>query len=240
MYGSWARGEARADGDIERTRSGQAAGRGETRLAPPYYAAGMDIELFYEFGSTYSYPAVMTAERAATERGHRIVWRPFLLGPILSAQGYTQPPFVQFAAKGRYHFRDLERICAELGLGWQKPTSFPRRSVLPARIALLGADEAWGPAFSRRVYELNFVADREIDDEVTMRALLDELALPAEAILARAQSPENRERLKAQTARAEALGIFGAPTFVVERELFWGQDRMRQAFDWATRAQSGP
>ncbi len=199
----------------------------------------MDIELFYEFASTYSYPAVMTAEQAAAERGHRIVWRPFLLGPLLAAQGYTQPPFVQFAVKGKYHFRDLERICAELGIGWRKPTNFPRRAVLPARIALLGADEGWAPAFSRRVYQLNFVEDREIDDEANMRALLEQLALPADAILARAISPENRERLKAQTARAEALGIFGAPTFVVDGELFWGQDRMRQAFDWATRVQGG-
>jgi 2-hydroxychromene-2-carboxylate isomerase len=191
----------------------------------------MEIELFYEFGSSYSYPAVMVADRAAQERGHTIVHRPFLLGPLFVKQGLDQPPFIKYPIKGAYMFRDLERTCAQLGLGWKKPTNFPLRAVLPTRLALVGFDEGWGLAFAQRVFVMNFVEDREIDDEANMRALLSELGV--DDALEKALSAPYKEKLRAQTARAEELGLFGAPTFVVGRELFWGQDRMRQAFDWA-------
>jgi 2-hydroxychromene-2-carboxylate isomerase len=199
----------------------------------------MDLELFYEFGSQYSYLAVMLAEAAAKERGLSIVYRPFLLGPIFAAQGYQQPPFVQFATKGAYVWRDLERLCEELGLPWHKPTVFPRKGVLAARIALIGVDEDWGAEFSRRVFQLNFVHDQDIEHEPALRYILSELGLSADDVIARALSADNRARLKTQTDRAQALGIFGAPTFVVGRELFWGQDRMRQALEWAKRAKVG-
>lgn len=198
----------------------------------------MNIELFFDFGSNYSYPAVMLAEQAARERGITLSLRPILLGPIFAAQGYTEPPFVQYSTKGRYAFRDLERVCAELGLPWKKPSQFPRRGVLPTRIALLGVDAGWGGAFARRVFSLNFAEDREIDDEPTMRAVLAEIlphGVDVEDVLTRAVSPDNRERLRREVERAQSLGVFGAPTFVVGEELFWGHDRMRQALDWAER-----
>jgi 2-hydroxychromene-2-carboxylate isomerase len=200
----------------------------------------MDIELFYEFGSQYSYPAVMLAEQAAAERGLGLAYRPFLLGPIFAAQGYQQAPFIQYSVKGAYVWRDLERLCADLGLPWNKPSVFPRKGVLAARIALVGADEDWGGAFSRRVYQLNFVEDRDIEDELALRAILSDLGQSADDVLQRALSAENRERLKQQTERAQQLGVFGAPTFVVGDELFWGQDRMEQALAWAMRSKALP
>ncbi|HEX5657695.1 MAG TPA: 2-hydroxychromene-2-carboxylate isomerase [Polyangiales bacterium] len=193
----------------------------------------MEIELYYEFGSTYSYPAVMLADREAEKRGHIIVHRPFLLGPLFVKQGLDQPPFLKYPVKGAYMFRDLARSCAQLGLGWNKPSSFPRRAVLPTRLAIVGFDEGWGLPFAQRVFTLNFVDDREIDDEPNMRALLAELGV--EGAFEKALSAPYKDKLRAQTARAEELGLFGAPTFVVGRELFWGQDRMQQAFDWADR-----
>lgn len=198
----------------------------------------MDLELYYEFGSQYSYPAVMLAEDAAAARGLTLAYRPFLLGPILAAQGYAKPPFIQYAVKGEYVWRDLERVCAEAGLDWRRPSVFPRKSVLGARVALIGVDEGWCGNFSRRVYQLNFVEDRDIEDEAAIRGILEELGLSADSVLERALSADNRERLKTQTEHALKIGVFGAPMFVVGSELFWGQDRMRQALDWAERHKS--
>jgi 2-hydroxychromene-2-carboxylate isomerase len=199
----------------------------------------MDLELFFEFGSQYSYLAAMLADKAAKEHGLSIVYRPFLLGPIFAAQGYQQPPFVQFATKGAYVWRDLERLCAELELPWHKPSVFPRKGVLAARIALVGVDEGWGVDFICRVFQLNFVHDQDIEDEAALRAVLSALGQSPDEVLARAMSTENKARLKTQTERAQALGIFGAPTFVVGSELFWGQDRMRQALAFAERTKAG-
>ncbi len=195
----------------------------------------MEIEFFYEFASTYSYPAALTIEALAAENGLTVRYRPFLLGPAFAAQGWNDSPFNLYPAKGRYMWRDLERICEELGLAWKRPSVFPRRSVLAARVARLAADEGWAAPFTRLVYEANFVDDRDIDSEQVIGELIERAGQPRDK-LALATSAAQKSLLRAQTDRAMQLGIFGAPSFVVGGELFWGHDRMEQAFGWARRA----
>ena len=72
----------------------------------------MNIELWFEFASTYSYPAAMRIEAEAQRRGARILWRPFMLGPIMNSVGWNDSPFNLYPVKGRYMWRDLERVCA--------------------------------------------------------------------------------------------------------------------------------
>jgi 2-hydroxychromene-2-carboxylate isomerase len=86
----------------------------------------------------------------------------------------------------------------------------------------------------RAVFRANFVEDREIGDAAEVCSILDALGLPGARIVERSEVPENRERLREQTRRAAGIGIFGAPSFVVGGELFWGNDRLEDALDWAT------
>jgi len=191
------------------------------------------IELWFEFASTYSYPAVWRAGGVARRAGLDLRWRPFLLGPVFQAQGWNDSPFNIYPVKGRYMWRDMERLCQAAGLTFRRPTQFPRSGLLAARVALLGSAEVWCPEFVRRVYRLNFAEDRDIADEVEIVGVLDSMGLDGREICARSRSVENKERLRQQTEEAMRLGIFGAPTFVVERELFWGNDRLEQAVAWA-------
>ena len=190
---------------------------------------------WFEFASTYSYPAAMRVEARARAAGVTVEWQPLLLGPIFQAQGWNDSPFNIYPAKGRYMWRDLERVCDQLGLPLRRPTRFPRGSLVGARIACVGAGEPWGPGFVRAVYHANFVEDRDIGDPAVVGAILDDLGLDARALLARAESAETKAALRANTERAMRLGIFGAPTFVVGDELFWGNDRLEDALAWATR-----
>src|SRR5688500_3568936 len=105
------------------------------------------LQFWFEFASTYSYPAAMRIEALASAAGVEVEYRPFLLGPIFASQGWIDSPFNIYPAKGRYMWRDLERICAARGLPLRRPTQFPRGSVLAARVALIGAGEGWGGAF---------------------------------------------------------------------------------------------
>jgi 2-hydroxychromene-2-carboxylate isomerase len=89
----------------------------------------------------------MRVEAAARERGVELRWRPFLLGPIFKAQGWLDSPFNIYEAKGRYMWRDMERICAALGVALRNATRFPRNGLDAARIAAKFADEQWVPAF---------------------------------------------------------------------------------------------
>jgi 2-hydroxychromene-2-carboxylate isomerase len=194
------------------------------------------LGFWYEFGSSYSYPAAARIEDAAAAAGVAVEWRPFLLGPIFARQGWRDSPFNLYPEKGRYMWRDLERLCADAGLPLRRPSAFPRNGLLAARIALIAADEGWCPAFSRAVYHANFAEDRDIGAPTAIAAILESLGCPADALLARAATPEVKERLKTQTADAMARGIFGAPSFTVGTELFWGNERLDQALEWARRA----
>lgn len=195
----------------------------------------MAVEFWFEFASTYSYPAAMRIEQVAAERGIPIVWQPFLLGPIFAAQGWGDSPFNLYPAKGRYMWRDLERVCAALDLPLARPSGFPRSGLTAARVAVAGANEPWLPGFIRAVYHANFALDRDVADPVVIRGILDDLGLAADALLQAATSDEVKARLRAQTQTAVERGIFGAPSFVVGDELFWGNDRLEDALAWHAR-----
>jgi 2-hydroxychromene-2-carboxylate isomerase len=195
----------------------------------------MSMQFWFEFASTYSYPAVMRIQLAAETRGVTIEWRPFLLGPIFAAQGWNDSPFNIYPAKGRYMWRDLERVCANYGLPLRRPSRFPRSGLLAARIACIAEGAAWLPEFVRAVYRANFAQDREISDRGVIAELLDATGEPAAALIERAETDEAKGRLRARTEEAQRLGIFGAPSFIVAGELFWGNDRLDDALDWHAR-----
>ena len=187
------------------------------------------LEFWFEFGSNYSYLSVMRIEALARDAGIVIAWRPFLLGPIFRELGWSSSPFVLQEEKGRYVWRDMARQAEKYGLPFNKPSRFPRSAVLPLRVALLGADQAWLPAFCRAVMQQNWVDDIDIDSAGSVRLALQPLVGDAEAILREAQSEANKLALRRQTEEARRRGIFGAPTFFVGEEMFWGDDRLEDA-----------
>jgi 2-hydroxychromene-2-carboxylate isomerase len=196
-----------------------------------------EVEFWYEFGRTYPYPAAMRIERLASEAAVPLRWRPFLLGPIFKAHGWNDSPFNIFAAKGRYMWRDLERICAAEGLPLKLPPfRFPQNGLKAARLALVGERQGWTPAFTRAVFAANYAEQKDVADDVTLAAILDGLGVDATAALAAANASENKEALKRQTEEAASRGLFGAPSFTVGDELFWGNDRREAALAWAEPA----
>ena len=102
-------------------------------------------------------------------------------------------------------------------------------------MALAAGGEPWLPSFIRAVYRANFAEDRNIADRGVIAELLDAVGLPAAPLLSRAESELAKEGLRAQTEQAQRLGIFGAPSFIVAGELFWGDDRLEEALDWHAR-----
>ncbi len=194
------------------------------------------LQFWFDLASTYSYVAALRIEQACARASVPLVWKPFLLGPIFSQLlGISDSPFNANPVRGRYMWRDLERLCAKHGLSWRRPSVFPRSSVLAARVACAGATEGWGPQFVRAAFRANFAEDRDIADPATLSGLLAEVAVEPGPTLERAVSPEVRARLRANTAEAMQIGIFGAPSFVVSGELFFGQDRLEDAAEWAAQ-----
>jgi 2-hydroxychromene-2-carboxylate isomerase len=194
------------------------------------------LNFWLEFASTYSYPAAMRIGALARAAGVTVRWCPFLLGPIFKAQGWDNSPFNLYPDKGRYMWRDLERVCGALKLPFRPVDPFPQNSVLAARVALVALAQPWGEDFCRAVYRAEFGEGRNIAEAAIIAAVLKGFGQNADVVLAQAQSDTNKNALRAQTEEARRLGIFGAPSFVAaDGELFWGNDRLEAALAWAKR-----
>jgi 2-hydroxychromene-2-carboxylate isomerase len=195
----------------------------------------MKLEFWFDFASTYSYLSVMRIEALGQESGVHIAWRPFLLGPLFRAFGWTTSPFLLQKEKGEYMWKDIGRQCGKLALPWRQPSEFPRRSLLAARLALLGIDQPWLAPFAQQVMLANFAQDLDIGSELVMQEILVRIELPAAELIAAAQGDANKARLRQATEEAQERGVFGAPTFFAGEEMFWGNDRLDDAIAYAAK-----
>jgi 2-hydroxychromene-2-carboxylate isomerase len=195
------------------------------------------LDFWFEFASTYSYPAAMRIAGAAKARGVSVRWRPFLLGPIFKGQGWDNSPFNLYPAKGRYMWRDLARISDALDLPFVKPAVFPQNTVLAARVALVALAQGWGEDFCCAVYRAEFGEGGNIGEPASIASVLKALGRDAEVVMREAQSDAVKGALRAQTEEAQRLSVFGAPSFTTaDGELFWGNDRLEAAVEWAVSA----
>lgn len=192
------------------------------------------IEFWFDFASTYSYLSAMRLDPLARAAGVEVSWRPFLLGPIFAAQGWTTSPFRIYPAKGRYMWRDMARRTQALGLPLKELDNMPQNSVLAARVAQLALGTPQGVAFCRSVFAAQFGQGRDIAEAAVIRDCLESTGLPCD-LIDRAGQDDNRLILRRSTEEAMARGLFGAPSFTVGDELFWGDDRLEQALAWTTR-----
>ena len=196
-------------------------------------AAPQPLEIWFEFSSTYSYLTVMRAEAVLASASLRPVWRPFLLGPVLRQRGYASSPFVLDLAKGAHMWRDVERRAALFGLPFVRPPTFPINSLLAARVMTAALGKLWAGDFARAVMRAGFGRGGDIAQPGLIREALAEVADEPEAWLDRAQSDAVKSALRDRTEEAAQLGMFGAPSFRVGREVFWGDDRLEEAVLWA-------
>ena len=192
------------------------------------------IVFWFEFASTYSYLSAMRIDAAAAARGITVHWQPFLLGPVFAAQGWNTSPFNLYPAKGRYMWRDLERICAARELVFRRPAPFPQNGLLAARLATAAQTHGGTAEFAKAVFSAQFAEGSDISDPDVMRSCLRSASL-GEELMEAAQSPDVKTALRRQTEAAVAAGIFGAPSFTCSAELFWGDDRLEPALEHAER-----
>jgi 2-hydroxychromene-2-carboxylate isomerase len=191
------------------------------------------LEFWFDYASTYSYLSAMRFANVCAARGVLPAWRPFLLGPIFGGQGWTTSPFNIYPAKGANMWRDMQRLCDARGLGLARPDPFPQNSLLAARVTLAVQEDRRGEV-CRAIYTAEFAEGMTISDPAAMTALLTANGFDAGALIAAASSGPIKAALKASTEEAIARGVYGAPSFVTPSgELFWGDDRLDQAVDWA-------
>ncbi len=192
------------------------------------------IEFWYEFASPYSYLSAMRIDDLAADCGVTVIWRPFLLGPIFREQGWSTSPFVLYKAKGEYMWRDVQRLAGRYGLpAISRPDPFPQHSLLAARAAIAIDDAAQRRRFSQLVFRQEFCLGKDIANRENILSCLGQAGADGKEILRRAASEEIKGKLRDAVGRAGEIGIFGAPSFLADGELFWGDDRLEQALEYA-------
>ncbi len=183
------------------------------------------VEFFWDPASPFTYLAATQIEVLAADCGATLVWKPFLLGKVFEATG-NRPP-VSVPAKGKHMFLDLKRWAALYGVPLQFPKSFPVNSVAPERAAIAADRAGQGAAFARALMAAHWGEGRDISQPDELKAVAATVGLDGDAILAATQDPAVKEALKANTEEAVQRGVFGAPTFFVGTEMFWGNDRLQ-------------
>ncbi len=194
--------------------------------------AGDLIDFWFTMGSTYSYLSVMRLADIERSSGVRVRWRPFHLLIILQEMNHI--PFADKPMKAAYMWRDLERRTAMYGIPASLPAPYPvKNSMLANLVAMVGMQKGWGVDFVRAAYRRWLQLGQETGSEPNVSESLREIGQDPAPVLALANSESARNALLAETGLAKELGIFGSPSFVVGRELFWGDDRLEDAISWS-------
>ncbi len=190
--------------------------------APAPATGGRPVEVFYDFASPFAYLGVEAIEAVAAAAGSPVTFTPILLGALFRELGTPDVPLRTFsAARQAWTTRDLRDHAALRGTPFTFATTFPLRTVLPLRVAILE------PRARRPLFRAAWAEDRDIGRPEVVSEVLRAHGLDP-SLPAAADGEEPRARLRENTERARATGVHGVPTFVVDGERFWGQDRLDQ------------
>ena len=184
------------------------------------------LEFYFDVGSPAAYLAWTQVPRIAQETGTEIEYRPMLLGGVFQATGNKSP--MEVPAKGQYMVDDLQRFARRYGVPFAHNPHFPINTLTLMRMTLglqLRDPQRMVP-FVDAVYRALWVDGKNMNDPATVAAVLQEAGFDPEKLLALAKDAAIKDDLKAATQEAVQRGVFGAPTFFVGQEMFWGQDRL--------------
>jgi 2-hydroxychromene-2-carboxylate isomerase len=184
------------------------------------------IEFFWDAASPYTYLASTQIGALAERAGAALEWKPFLLGKVFEATGNRMP--AACPAKGKHLFCDVQRWAAHYGVPVAFPQIFPINTVLALRagIAAAAQGKAVGAAYAQAVMKAYWAAGADISQPQAVAAAGAAAGLDGEALVAQAQEQAVKDLLRANTEEAIKRGAFGAPTFFIGEQMFWGNDRL--------------
>ena len=184
------------------------------------------FEFWFDFGSTASYLAWTQLPALEAETGATGVLKPMLLGGVFQATGNQSP--VNIPAKGKYLFVDFNRFAEHYGVPFKVNPNFPINTLLLMRgaIVLQMKGDTRFRDYCNAMFNAIWVESLNMNDPATAAEALRQAGFDAQALVAAASEQTTKDALKAATQKAVDRGVFGAPTFFVGDQMFWGQDRM--------------
>ena len=184
------------------------------------------VEFYFDVGSPAAYLAWTQLPKLAQEMHAEIVYRPFLLGAVFQATGNRSP--TDIPAKGQYLMDDLARHARRYGVEFRHNPYFPINTLTLMRgaLGLQMRDPARMPIYVDAVYRAIWVDAKNMNDFPVVAEVMQQAGFDPDQLMALAVDQAVKDQLKVQTQDAVSRGVFGAPTFFVNNQMFWGQDRL--------------
>ena len=192
-----------------------------------------NIDFYFSIGSTYTFLSVTRI--LDVEKKHRVKfnWKPFSVRAIMKEMNNIPFPKEKIN-KVNYMWRDIERRAEGYGFFAKTPVPYPLSEFdLANQIAILGLDKGWGVDYIRLTYKKWFQEGKEPAIDPSISEICNELDLDKDEILSEAKSEIFLNKYKSNTDTARKNKVFGSPSFIVENEIFWGDDRMEDAIKWS-------
>lgn len=187
---------------------------------------GREVSFFFDFSSPFAYLASTQIEAVARRAGAAVRWRPFLLGGLFKTIGTPDVPLMAMPEPKRVMYgADILRWAEHLGVPFRFASRFPMSSVKALRMVLQLPDGQKAPLV-HAVFRAAWADDRDISDDAELSAIAGSVGLDGAALLAGTKGEPVKARLKEATDEAQRAGLCGAPSFLVNQHLFWGQDRL--------------
>lgn len=184
------------------------------------------VDFLFDYGSPAAYLAWTQLDKLTADTGAKVNMMPILLGGVFQATGNRAP--ITVPAKGSYLFKDLNRFARSYRVPLVMNPHFPINTITLMRIdvALCLRVDPRLDAYRAAVFSAVWVDQKSMGDPATVAAVLAPKGFAPDELLALASDPQVKETLKTWTQQAVDRGVFGAPTFFVGDEMFWGQDRL--------------
>ena len=191
-----------------------------------------EIDFYFSIGSTYTYLSVTRI--LDVEKNHQVKfnWKPFSVRAIMKEMNNIPFPKDKIN-KVNYMWRDIERRAENYGFFAKTPVPYPLSEFdLANQIAVYGLDEGWGVDYIRLTYKKWFEEGKEPAIDPSISEICEKLKINKDEVILKAKSKEIENKYFLNTSNARNNKIFGSPTFIVDNEIFWGDDRMEDAIKW--------
>lgn len=193
-----------------------------------------DIDFYLDFTSPYAYLASTQIEALAAMHGHSVVWRPFLIGATFKITG--RKALIQHPLVWEYSLHDVQRSARLLGQSITIPVKFPILSVKPGRLFYYfqerDGDQRMAKKFASAAFHSYFVEQKDITDNQVLGQIGVAFGVDEAQVGEIVKSTVMKARFKAEVDAAMERKVFGAPTFIVKNEMFWGVDKLGQLGKW--------
>ncbi len=194
-----------------------------------------DIDFYFSIGSTYTYLSVTRILDVEKKSQVKFNWKPFSVRMIMKEMNNIPFPKDKIN-KVNYMWRDIERRAEGYKFFAKTPVPYPLSEFdLANQIAILGLKMGWGVDYVRLTYKKWFQEGKEPAVEPSISEVCKELSLNKDEIIIESKTKEIKDEYFSNTDTARENKIFGSPSFMVDNELFWGDDRMEDAIKWVKK-----